>query len=361
MEIQDRYAACLSGGAMGDALGYPVEFMSKNEIISKFGDNGITELAIDRTSGKALISDDTQMTLFTADGLIWSHLRCTERGIGSYEGSGTLQSYYRWYYTQTGTICDDYWLKKQPHETDNDIITYHKTILEYPELFARRAPGNSCLSALAKDRMGTVEIPVNNSKGCGGVMRVAPVGFFLHKNVEEAMVHGMGIAALTHGHPTGYVAAGAFAAIIAELVKGKSLPESLETTFLLLKGYDKNQETTLALKRAVESANSDMDTSKAISQLGEGWVAEEALAVAVYCALKEKDFKKALQMAVNHDGDSDSTGAICGNILGAEGGMEVIPHSWLPQVELKELILDMGQKLYLVNDYFGMLQDNCQE
>jgi len=144
-------------------------------------------------------------------------------------------------------------------------------------------------------------------------------------------------------------------------VKGKSLPESLETTFLLLKGYDKNQETTLALKRAVESANSDMDTSKAISQLGEGWVAEEALAVAVYCALKEKDFKKALQMAVNHDGDSDSTGAICGNILGAEGGMEVIPHSWLPQVELKELILDMGQKLYLVNDYFGMLQDNCQE
>ena len=271
MEIQDRYAACLLGGAMGDALGYPVEFMSKNEIISKFGDNGITELAIDRTSGKALISDDTQMTLFTADGLIWSHLRCTERGIGSYEGSGTLQSYYRWYYTQTGTICDDYWLKKQPHETDNDIITYHKTILEYPELFARRAPGNSCLSALAKDRMGTVEIPVNNSKGCGGVMRVAPVGFFLHKNVEEA------------------------------------------------------------------------------------------LAVAVYCALKEKDFKKALQMAVNHDGDSDSTGAICGNILGAEGGMEVIPHSWLSQIELKELILDMAQKLYLVNDYFGMLQDNCQE
>ena len=249
MDIKDKYIACLLGGAIGDAMGYPVEFMKRKEINSQYGDNGITEVSLDKKSGKALISDDTQMTLFTADGLIWSHLRCSERGIGSYEGSGTLQCYYRWYYTQTGIICDDCWLEKQPHETEHYIVIYDKTIMDYTGLFARRAPGNSCLSALAQGRTGTIEDPINHSKGCGGVMRVAPVGLFLHKNPEEAMIHGMGIAALTHGHPTGYISAGAFAVIIAEFINGKSISESLETTFELLKKYDKNQETTHALKK----------------------------------------------------------------------------------------------------------------
>ena len=133
------------------------------------------------------------------------------------------------------------------------------------------------------------------------------------------------------------------------------MSESLITAFQLLKEFDTNNETIEALKKAVNLANTDIDTSKAISQLGEGWIAEEALAIAVYCALKETDFKKALQLAVNHDGDSDSTGAICGNIMGARDGMEVIPQSWLSQIELKELTLDMGQKLYQVNDYYRML------
>jgi len=355
MVSSDNYTACLLGGAMGDAFGYPVEFMKKSEIISAYGEEGITGFVIDKKSGKTLISDDTQMTLFTADGLIWSHLRCSERGIGSYEASGVLQSYCRWYYTQTGTIADDLWLQKQPHETENLVISYNKTIMEYEELFVRRAPGNSCLSALSSGKMGTIEEPINNSKGCGGIMRIAPVGLFLHKYLEDAMRHGMAIAALTHGHPTGYIAAGALAVIIAELINGKSLEESLHTAFALLKEYDTNNETTLSLRKAIELANTDMDTSKAISQLGEGWIAEEALAIAVYCAIKENDFKKALQLAVNHDGDSDSTGAICGSIIGAKEGMKAIPQNWLSQIELKDLIMDMAKKLYDVNSYFKMI------
>lgn len=355
IDYKDKYTACLLGGAIGDALGYPIEFMSKNEIVSKYGENGIRDLSVDKKTGKALISDDTQMTLFTSDGLIWSHLRASERGIGSYEGSGTLQSYYRWYYTQMGNVGNDFWLKKQPHEIGNDIITYDKTIMEYPELFERRAPGNTCLSALEKEEMGTIEQPLNNSKGCGGVMRVAPVGLFLHKYLEGAMEHGMRIAALTHGHPTGYISSGAFAVIIAELINGKTLAESLDSSFEMLRQFDTNMETTLALKKAIELANTDIDTPKAILKLGEGWIAEEALSIAVYCALKETDFVKALQLAVNHDGDSDSTGAICGNIIGAMGGMKSIPQSWQSQIELEKLILDMAEKLFQVNAHFQML------
>ena len=67
--IQDRIRGSLVGGAVGDALGYPVEFMSYAGIVRKYGDNGIVRYELDMNSGKALISDDTQMTLFTACGL----------------------------------------------------------------------------------------------------------------------------------------------------------------------------------------------------------------------------------------------------------------------------------------------------
>ena len=63
IDYKDKYTACLLGGAIGDALGYPIEFMSKNEIVSKYGENGIRDLSVDKKTGKALISDDTQMTV----------------------------------------------------------------------------------------------------------------------------------------------------------------------------------------------------------------------------------------------------------------------------------------------------------
>ena len=81
MDMRDRFRACLLGGAIGDALGYLIEFMSLNKIKSKYGKSGITDLVTDKTSNKALISDDTQMTLFTADGMVWAYRRCIERGI----------------------------------------------------------------------------------------------------------------------------------------------------------------------------------------------------------------------------------------------------------------------------------------
>ena len=339
---KDLFIASLLGGAIGDALGYTVEFMKLDEIKSRFGKEGITDLVMDHYLGKALISDDTQMTLFTADGLIWAYERMSERGIGSYAGSGVYQSYLRWLYTQTKSLPDEHYdwlLDPQPHEKNGSILTYK-------ELFSKRAPGNTCLSALESNKMGTMTRPINASKGCGGVMRVAPVGLFLHKNSEDAFKVAAEVAAITHGHPSGYVAAGALAVIIAELLNGKSIAESAQSARSILKEYPHHEETLLALENAIEFANSDENPVNAISKLGQGWVAEEALAVSLYCALKETDFKKALILAVNHDGDSDSTGAICGNIIGASYGLEVIPKEWASQLELKELIADVGSRLY---------------
>lgn len=342
MSKKDLFMASLLGGAIGDALGYTVEFMKLDEIKVKYGEKGMTDLEVNPYSGKALISDDTQMTLFTADGMIWAYDRMSDRGIGSYAGSGVYQSYLRWLYTQTKSLPDEHYdwlLDPQPHEENGSILA-HK------ELFSARAPGNTCLSALESNKMGTIEWPINNSKGCGGVMRVAPAGLFLHKDPRQAFQVAAEIAAITHGHPSGYLASGALAVIIAELLNGKNIAESAQSSMAILKKYPQHEETLAALENAIELAGSDEDPESAITKLGQGWVAEEALAVSLYCAMKESDFKKALILAVNHDGDSDSTGAICGNILGASYGLDAVPDQWANQVELKELIAEAGSRLY---------------
>ena len=89
------------------------------------------------------------------------------------------------------------------------------------------------------------------------------------------------------------------------------------------------------------------DDLAAIRQLGGGWVGDEALDIALYCALKyENDFEKAIVAAVNRDGDSDSTGAITGNILGAYQGLKGIPEKYLKNLELMTLLNTMAEDLY---------------
>ena len=82
--------------------------------------------------------------------------------------------------------------------------------------------------------------------------------------------------------------------------------------------------------------------------LGEGWVAEEALAIAVFCAVRyQDDFAKAIRVSVNHKGDSDSTGAICGNLLGAWLGKENVAEAFdLNDLELCDVIETIAEDLY---------------
>lgn len=119
----------------------------------------------------------------------------------------------------------------------------------------------------------------------------------------------------------------------------------------ILKGHKDHEETLFAIENAIRLAGSDKNAQQAIKSLGEGWIAEEALAIALYCALRNSDIKKALIMSINHDGDSDSTGAICGNILGAAYGISALPKEWIENVELKDLIINIANKLYDLSEH----------
>ena len=77
-KLQDKIRGALMGGAIGDAFGYPLEFISsETDIKAKYGESGLTEYDLSypwldesQRFQKALFSDDTQMTLYTAEGLL---------------------------------------------------------------------------------------------------------------------------------------------------------------------------------------------------------------------------------------------------------------------------------------------------
>lgn len=348
----DRIQGSLLAGAAGDALGYAVEYMGEEELFHHFGKSGITEYSL--SNGLAKISDDTQMTLFTATGLLFGTTRGMTRGImGSYADYIRF-SYKEWYLTQTA----GYPLPEGYH---------FSWLVNIPELFSRRAPGNTCMSALASEEYGTIDNPINHSKGCGGVMRVAPIGLYFSEKdnvpIEEADRIGAEAAAITHGHELGWLPAAALVHIVRKLTEADEpsvLTAVQDTIAAIPKVFPKAKQLVDLLnlmERAVVLSQSDENDLNAIHALGEGWVGDEALAIATYCALRyPTDIEKALIAAVNHKGDSDSTGAITGNILGAALGVHAIPQKFLDHLELKDTILELAGDLFhdcQMDDYDG--------
>lgn len=227
----DKFRGCLIGGAAGDALGYAVEFRTADRIFAQYGENGITEYALN--NGVAEISDDTQMTLFTANGLLIHATR-----------------------------------KEEP--VQNCIYLSAAALAHIVRRLTENEP-ETVLSAVTD------------------AMRVLPM-------------------------------------LIPET---EHLHEMLEL-----------------MQKAVKLADTELDDLDAIRQLGGGWVGEETLAIAIYCAVKyENNFEKALIASVNHDGDSDSTGAVTGNILGARLGYDAIPLKFIEKLELRDVILEIADDL----------------
>ena len=353
----DKIRGSLIGGAVGDALGYPIEFINSYEGIKKrYGDNGITRpdttqwwLLDEENSGKAWISDDTQMTLFTACGLL------NAKAQGKALKYAICEAYLEWYNTQIG--------KRSGRRKDCWIG-------ELPELNNRRAPGNTCITALQSILRG--KDPYNNSKGCGGIMRTAPVALYgavwrdtpegaplegRISNIKDVDMLAADAAEITHQHPLGWLSSALEAHVIYRILQ-KDSPTVDDFKAYLSEGYDTllslypNEGASISQLRAltdkalglVDSPASDVDNIEAI---GEGWVAEETLAIAVYCAVKYFDnFEKAIIASVNHKGDSDSTGAVTGNILGAVVGYDAIPEFFKTNLELHDVILHVADDLW---------------
>ncbi len=302
------------------------------DIKLEFGDAGIQDLYIPSKAKVAEITDDTQMTMFTADGLIKS-----ARKVLNLEKMPDMR-----------TIFDSYKLWINTQSLIPRVQKGEGWIPELKALYKRRSPGTTCTSSLRSDIPGSIEKPLNSSSGCGGVMRVAPVGLMYKDNPELAFKVGAECAALTHGNPRAYLSAGVHSEMISHIISGNDVETAVDKTMKTLATYKGHEPVTKLMNKAKELAKSDIHPEEAIEQLGEGWVGDEAIAISTYCALKEpNNFEKALKMAVNHSGDSDSTGAIVGNILGAHLGVENIPEKWHNATELSGELEQLATDLFV--------------
>jgi ADP-ribosylglycohydrolase len=321
---KSRVTATILGGAIGDSLGAAVEFLSAADIKARYGGAGPQDI-LPAYGQQAPITDDTQMTLWSMEGLMrWR--------LASKESDANYFDFIRGAYLR--------WLRTQGRRLNADQVTLSDPsgwLFQVENLHSQRAPGNTCLGAL-------IEGHALDSKGCGGVMRAAPFGL---AQLEDPFQSGSESAALTHGHPSAYLPAGMLAEIISLLVKDSSLPEAIETAKAKLITYRGHQET-LEKVEAAQTLSQKIDTIsfEQIEQVGGGWMGHEALAIALLVALVEADPKEALLKSINHSGDSDSTGAISGNLLGAMHGLRRLPSGWLRQIEIRKEMIKLSEDFY---------------
>jgi ADP-ribosyl-[dinitrogen reductase] hydrolase len=334
-----RIRGCLLGGAVGDALGYPIEFEhSSAAIISAHGRAAPSTIAAG--AGPALVSDDTQMTLFVAEGVIRGIQRGRDRGISSME-CVIRHALIRWYITQVPVAPEG-------------IDSWPGWLVGDRRLHARRAPGIACLSSLQSQistgTIPTIKTPPNDSKGCGAVMRSAPIGLAAGSR-DLAFSVGRDAGVITHGHPSGYLSAACLASLVFDVSRGMRLDDALDHACVALEAEVGHEEMWRAIGAARALAKRGKPSPQAVESLGGGWTGEEALAIGLLCALtaegsSPEGVADALWRSVAHGGDSDSTGSIAGNLLGAMYGVENLPPAWVQAVELQDIIERLSDDLY---------------
>lgn len=306
--------ASLLGGMYGDAVGAKLEFIGSVPEMHRARLTPPTNSLPETEQGEW--TDDSQMTLFTLEGFGRGVHRARTRGF-VYMASVVHHALLRWYVTQGG---------RPQMEIDREVGLIRFSG-ERANAFPRRAPGSTCLDALAAAKEFG-EPARNDSKGCGTIMRVAPIGLLAPRHlVRETAIE---TSALTHGHPTGQLAASAWAEMLADVADGEDLEAVARRVGDAYAGLPNGAETADAIGKALDAPRDGR--WQTAESLGGGWVAEECLAIALYACLASRPdgprprngyeydrgdpFMDGIDVAVLHGGDSDSTGAVAGNMLG---------------------------------------------
>lgn len=374
----NKINACFLLGACGDALGAPLEgIRSLHEITDRFGPNGLQVLIPHENaygSGITIpagsITDDTTMLMTTAEALA---LALGRRHVKGNPGLIADLQHHLW----QGYLA---WGRKQ-EGGDVFIAPIDQSINWSPLVrnfwFACGA-GKGTIAALMQPGPGSLGEPriyscivrgkriQSPNRGCGGMMRVAPIGF-LDLVPEDIFMLGCESAAITHGHPEAIVATGTVALLVAYAARGFSFSDAIDHTRNILNKFERHSHYTdgvqpclQAIDQAIAQARSNPNRSNIIDRLPEligvenPFLATPVLAQVVYaiaCADKQaptpETIQRTLALSANHSGDSDSVAAIAGNILGAQYGMGIIPGHWLDNLLQAQHIAGMANRLHL--------------
>ncbi|MDN0194022.1 ADP-ribosylglycohydrolase family protein [Streptomyces sp. S.PNR 29] len=326
-DFRSRVRGTLLGVAVGDALGAPVDGLELEGIREAYGAEGLVDLA-PAYGRRGAVTHLTQLTLFSVDGLIRAQVR---RDTGAWHPPTDLhRAYLRWAATQRDwgpdlRRKDDGWLAREEW------------------LYARRDPTRALLMGLADETMGTLDAPKNpGEQGPEAAVRSAPFGLLVGWEPQLVVQLAVECAAQTHGHPTAYLAAGAYAVIVHGLACGDSLDGAVQRALALLAPRAGHQPVSSALQHALGAVRQGLPTPDRVAELIGDGTAEGLVAAAVYCALVGEDARHGLRLAVNHSGPSAAMGALTGGLLGALHGETALPPAWLAELEGRPTMLELA-------------------
>ncbi|MFJ6086290.1 ADP-ribosylglycohydrolase family protein [Streptomyces sp. NPDC092369] len=326
-DFRSRVRGTLLGVSVGDALGAPVDELDLEEIREAYGAEGVADLVF-AYGRRGAVTHLTQLTLFSVDGLIRAQVR---RDTGAWHPPTDLhRAYLRWASTQRDwgpdeRRKDDGWLAREEW------------------LYARREPTRALLIGFGDDTMGTLESPKNPAElGPEATARSAPFGLLVGWEPQLVVQLAVECAAQTHGHPTAYLSAGAYAVIVHGLARGESLDAAVQRALGLLAARPGHEHVSDALQHALGAVRQGMPTPARVEELAADGSADGVLAAAVYCALVGEDVRHGLCLAVNHDGPSGATGALTGGLLGALHGETALPPAWLAELEGRPTLLELA-------------------
>lgn len=322
--VKDRILGCLLGGACGDALGAPFEFMSQNQMMEETDWNYLIDDFWTDGGRLGAITDDTQLVAFTASALVASRWH---RDLTEIEHLHL--AYLTWHSANHA-----------PTPLVHEHHGYHDRLIGLVKSQGDRAPDVISLDSLQNaKRLG--ETVDNGAESSAAVSRVAPIGLVYSANPEKAFDLGFAAAALTHGHRTDQLASGAFAMLIAFLVLGHSLRQAIA----LVQLHIQRMPGAHVILRAMHEPPWAQDPKFTdAGRMGFGWTSGEALAIAVDAVLTTDSLESAIIVACSHDGKGDTTASMAGNLAGALYGLE-LPTRWLAQVEMRRELKLLARKL----------------
>ncbi|MEV6393612.1 ADP-ribosylglycohydrolase family protein [Streptomyces sp. NPDC051907] len=326
-DFRARVRGALLGGAIGDALGAGVRALTLEEIRAAHGPEGVADF-VPAHGRRGAVTSATQLTLFTVDGLIRAQVR---RDTGAWHPPTDVhRAYLRWAATQRDWGPDE-------RRKDNGWLAREEW------LYSCREPAKVTLLGLADESLGTLAAPKNpTARDAGALVRSAPFGLLVGWEPQLVCQLAVECAAQTHGHPTAYLSAGALAVIVHGLARGETVDSSVQRALAQLAARPGHQPVTDALKQALGAVRQGIPSPSRVASLGEGHNAEDALAIAVYCALVGEDVRHGLRLSVNHDGPSETTGALTGALLGALHGETALPPAWLSELEGRPTLLEIA-------------------
>ena len=333
---RDRFLGAVLGCGIGEALGTPITSEDWDEIRSRHGEAGLREyVPAGHPSGR--LGSDTQLVLFSLEGTVRAHVRSRRDGTAD-PARHVQHAYQRWLHTQhlSWARAAGEFLERTP-EPDGWLV--HQRAL-----FQTRNPGRTMMRTLiafakGQQAMGTPDEPVSDSRGSSAVMRAVPAALWSADALEVFRL-GTRTAALTHGSPAAYLSAGALGLLVARLIGGDSPRSATEVLLEHLADQPGHGEVSRKVLAALRlAADGPVDPAEVDRNLGSGWTAPEALGIGLYAALAvPDDLDRALAAAVNHSGNSATTGAVCGSLLGARLGGDAIPKRWVVDLELHDVV-----------------------